>query len=64
MTYNFDPEHWLEIHQAAVRARRERGEIDDAALAAELAELDRRYDEMVSRLDGTYSIPPNRSTEA
>ena len=64
MTYNFDPEHWLEIHQAAIRARRERGEIDDAALAVELAALDRRYDEMVARLDGTYVIPPNRSNEA
>lgn len=64
MTYNFDPEHWLEIHQAAIRARRERGEIDDATLAAELAKLDRRYDEMVARLDGTYVIPSSGSTDA
>lgn len=63
MTYNFDPDRWLETHQAAVEARRDRGEIDDAGLAAELAELDRRYDEMVARLDGTYVIPPNRSTD-
>jgi hypothetical protein len=57
MTYNFDPDRWLETHQAALAARRDRGEIDDAVLAAEMAELDRRYDEMVARLDGTYVIP-------
>jgi len=63
MTYNFDPDRWLETHQAALEARRARGEIDDAGLAEELAELDRRYDEMVARLDGTYVIPPSRPTD-
>ena len=64
MTYNFDPDRWLETHQAVLEARRARGELDDAGLAAELAELDRRYEEMVARLDGTYVIPPSRSTES
>ena len=57
MTYNFDPDRWLEAHRAALGARRERGEIDDVTFAAELAELERRYEEMVARLDGTYEIP-------
>ena len=57
MTYNFDPDRWLESHRAALLARRDRGEIDDAALEAGLVELDRRYEEIVARLDGTYEIP-------
>jgi hypothetical protein len=58
MTYNFDPEGWLDRQRAAARARRARGEIDDAGLAAALDEAERRYDEMVARLDGTFEIPP------
>lgn len=57
MTYNFDPERWRDMHAAALAARRERGELDDEELARELEELERRYDELVSRLDGTYRLP-------
>jgi hypothetical protein len=57
MTYNFDPEGWLDRNRAALESRWRRGEIDDDAYHAELAELDRRYEEMVARLDGTYEIP-------
>ena len=57
MTYNFDPDRWLEAHRAAIAARRGRGEIDDDAAEVELLELDRRYEEMVARLDGTFEIP-------
>ncbi len=57
MTYNFDPDRWLDAHRAAVKARRDHGEIDDATMGVELAELDRRYEEMVARLDGTFEIP-------
>jgi hypothetical protein len=56
MTYNFDPDRWLEMHRAALNARRERGEIGEATFAEEWAELDRRHEEMVRRLDGTYEI--------
>lgn len=59
MTYNFDPEAWLDRQRAALEARHDRGEIDAAALEAGLAELERRYEEMVARLDGTYEIPPS-----
>lgn len=62
MTYNFDPDRWLETHRAAAEARHVRGEIDEVTLTAELLDLDRRYEEMVTRLDGTYEILPDRST--
>ena len=62
MTYNFDPDHWLQLHSAALEASRDRGEIDEAAFAAELLDLDRRYEEMVARLDGTYEISSGGSS--
>ena len=57
MTYNFDPEKWYENHRAVLEERRRRGELDDVRLARELEELDRRLEEMVQRLDGTYQLP-------
>ena len=58
MTYNFDPDAWLERQITALEARKTRGDIDRVSFEIELAELHRRYDEMLSRLDGTYEIPP------
>jgi hypothetical protein len=57
VTYNFDPDRWLEAHRAALAARRDRGEIDDDEYQVELRELDLRYEDMITRLDGTYEIP-------
>jgi hypothetical protein len=61
MTYNFDPDRWFEAHRAVLEVCRDRGEIDDAELEAELLELDQRHEEIVARLDGTYEIPTSRS---
>ncbi len=60
MTYNFDPDRWYEAQRAALRARRDRGELDEQAFAAEQAALEQRYEELVARLDGTFEIPPPR----
>ena len=57
MTYNFDPEAWYDNQRALLDARRERGELDDAGLAAAVDELDRRYEEMVARLDHSFQLP-------
>ena len=61
MTYNFDPERWLETHRAILEGSRDRREIDVATFEAELLVLDSRYEEMVARLDGTYGIPSGQS---
>ena len=45
MTYNFDADRWYESQKAVLAARRERGE------------LDRRYEEMLARLDGSFRLP-------
>ena len=57
MTYNFDPEKWYENHRRALLARRERGELDERAFAEALDELDRRFEEMLTRLDGLFQLP-------
>jgi hypothetical protein len=60
MTYNFDPEHWLETEIARIDRLHADGRLDDQEREAETRDAHRRYDEMVARLDGTYQIPPPR----
>jgi hypothetical protein len=60
VTYNFDPERWLEMNTLAVRARAAAGELSEKELAAALAELEQRYEEMLARLDGSFRIPGSR----
>ncbi|HVN31909.1 MAG TPA: hypothetical protein VMT45_07970 [Thermoanaerobaculaceae bacterium] len=57
MTYNFDPDRWYENQKALLAARRARGELDEKAFAEGLDELERRYEEMLSRLDGSFQLP-------
>ena len=57
MTYNFDPDRWYENEREMLDARQRAGEISAKEYKNALAELERRYDEMLDRLDGTYQIP-------
>ena len=57
MTYNFDPDRWYENNREVLEERRRKGELDGAAFETELADLERRFGEMVDRLDGTYQLP-------
>ena len=57
MTYNFDPERWYEDERAILDARYKAGEISEPEYKDAFSELDRRYDEMIDRLDGTYQVP-------
>lgn len=59
MTYNFDPDRWYENQRRVIDLRRERGELDDARYQAELDDLERRYDEMLSRLDKPFGLEPS-----
>jgi hypothetical protein len=56
MTYNFDPDRWYENQRRALEAKRERGELDDDGHQAALDDLDRRYEEMASRLDKPFDL--------
>jgi hypothetical protein len=57
VTYNFDPDRWLTKQRSLLEQRHEQGLISAKELQAALTDLERRYDEMLDRLDGTYEIP-------
>jgi len=57
MTYNFDPERWLENHQALLQKKLRVGAIDKDTFAREREALEQRYQEMCDRLDGQYRLP-------
>jgi len=56
VTYNFDPDRWFENQRRALDAKRERGELTDAGYQAGLDDLERRYEEMTSRLDKPFDL--------
>ena len=60
MTYNFDPDRWYDNELAAMRARQQRGEISVEELEDAIQDLDRKYDAMWKRLDGSYRIPEKK----
>lgn len=57
MTYNFDPDRWYDNERAVLEERQKTGELDAQEYEAAVADLDRRFDEMLERLDGSYQIP-------
>ena len=56
MTYNFDPDRWYDNERAAIESRYRSGEITQQAYEEAIQDLDRRYYEMLDRLNGTYQI--------
>jgi hypothetical protein len=58
VTYNFDADAWFDRQRAVLLARCERGELDETTFTAALADLEKRYDEMVARLDNTFLVGP------
>jgi hypothetical protein len=62
MTYNFDPERWYDNERSFLEQRRRSEHWSDAQFEAALEDLDRRYEQLVSRLDGTYQIPGGGKT--
>ena len=57
MTYNFDPDQWFENQRRLLELQRSDGRIDEATLAARLEELERKYEEMVQRLNKPFELP-------
>jgi len=56
MTYNFDPDRWLDNELAALELELKAGRLDESDVERLKDALMDRYDEMVTRLDGTYRI--------
>jgi hypothetical protein len=57
MTYNFDPDRWYDRQRALLDSRRASGQLDDEQFERELDDLEKRYDEMTTRLDNTFQLP-------
>ena len=57
MTYNFDPDRWYDDERGILDARLRAGGMSAQEYKQALSALERRYDEMLQRLDGTYQIP-------
>ena len=60
MTYNFDPDRWYENQRRARDAKRARGELTDQEYQAGLDGLERRYEDMTSRLDKPFDLSGTR----
>ena len=56
MTYNFDPDRWYEDQLRLLELRRHDGALDERAYAEAVQELERRYEKMLGRLDGTFEL--------
>ncbi len=63
MTYNFDPERWLENERLRLEQRRQAGELSEEAAAEAAEDLERRYEAMVARLDRTFPVGERRPPE-
>ena len=57
MTYNFDPDRWYDNERLAIDERFRSGRIKAREYKNAIDDLDRRFDEMLERLDGTYQMP-------
>ena len=57
MTYNFDPDRWYENELAYLADQLNSGKLNQAGYEAAVLALNRKYDEMVDRLDGSYQLP-------
>ena len=57
MTYNFDADRWYENEYRALEVRFKAGKMTRREFEAALDDLDRRHEEMLDRLDGTYQLP-------
>ena len=56
MTYNFDPDNWYKNELAYLKNRLKAKKITEEDFQEAVLKLDKRYEEMWTRLDGTYSI--------
>jgi hypothetical protein len=56
MTYNYDPDRWYANERSAIETIRKKEQWSDPEYEMALENLEKRYDEMIRRLDGTYQI--------
>ena len=57
MTYNFDPKRWYENEYSVLEDQHKKGNLTDIEFEEACSDLLNRYEEMLSRLEGTYQLP-------
>ena len=63
MTYNFDPDRWYENERCAIEKEYKSGEKTTRQFNDAIDDLQRRYDEMLDRLNGSFQIPKTSQIE-
>jgi hypothetical protein len=63
MTYNFDPDQWLEIQKAQLDNKLKEGTINRQEYDAALEQAEERYHRMWKYLDGTCKIEEQQKGE-
>ncbi|MDD9301303.1 MAG: hypothetical protein HUK40_02745 [Desulfobacter sp.] len=56
MTYNFDPDKWYDDELYILQSKLKNRQINDSEYDQAIESLDKKFDEMLGRLDGTYQI--------
>lgn len=59
MTYNFDPDKWLDNEIAILQTRHKKGDLTQEELNLTVADLEKKHQEMWNRLDPSYRINPD-----
>lgn len=59
MTYNFDPDKWYDSELYLIQLKLKTGEITQNEYDDAVEILDKKFEEMWKRLDGTYQIDLN-----
>ncbi|CAD7845004.1 MAG: hypothetical protein [Olavius algarvensis Delta 4 endosymbiont] len=57
MTYNFDPDRWYADEQAMLEHLVQQGRLTREQFERQAEALNKKYEDMVKRLDGTYQLP-------
>ena len=58
MTYNFDPDKWYDNELFLIQSKLKTGEIKQNEYDDAIEILDKKFEKMWKRLDGTYQIKP------
>lgn len=56
MTYNFDPDKWFDNELLTIQLKLKNGELSETEYDKEVELLDKKYQDMWKRLDGSYQI--------
>jgi hypothetical protein len=55
-TYNFDPDKWYDDELYMLKSKFKNSEISESEHEQAVVSLDKKYEEMCKRLDGTYQL--------